>query len=183
MQFCIIKLMEIIMDMRSKSLAEINTIIAQKVRVVGQEREEAINDLAKIAIWHSLKDGQVTPAIKLYGALNRADNKQGIVSFLSKYGNIGFGKLKGQEGKGIKHIKHNEHSIDFANQVYESLPDFWLEFAAAEPVIKDYDIHAAFARIAAEVRTRLAAGKQALTKTDDEKAMLEQLLAMYPKAA
>jgi len=175
------------MDMRSKSLAEINTLIMQQVKNVGAAREEAINDLAKIAIWHSIKDGQVTPAMKLYGALCRGDNKQGIVAYMAKHGNIGFGTIKGTKVKGIKHVLHHAaglnvaDSLAFANQVYENLPDFWVEHAAPEPVVKDYDVHAAFMRLASEVRARMEAGKQALTKSDDEKALLDNILVMFPK--
>lgn len=191
------------MDMRSKSMAEITTLIAQNVKASGAVREEAINDLAKIAIWHSIKDGQITPAAKLYGALCRGDNKQGIVAFMAEHGNIGFGKLKGEKAKGIIYSKHQQNMADkvehedkveqvrlqalaqlaLANQVYENLPDFWVEHGAKEPVIKDYDIHAAFARIASEVRLRREAGKQALTKSDAEKAVLDKILVMFPKAA
>lgn len=191
------------MDMRSKSMAEITTLIAQNVKNAGKDREEAINDLAKIAIWHSIKDGQITPASKLYGALCRGDNKRGIFSFMEKHGNISFGKMKGEKTKGIIHIKRQcnmadkmEHEdkveqvklqqaaqLAVANAIYENLPDFWVEHAAAEAVVKDYDIHAAFARIANEVRLRLEAGKQALTKSDDEKALLDNILVLFPKAA
>lgn len=191
------------MDMRNKSMAEINTIINQQVKRIGKEREEAINDLAKIAIWHSIKDGQITPASKLYGALCRGDNKQGIVAFMAEHGNIGFGKMKGEKVKGIIHIKHQHNMADkiehadkveqvklqqaaqlvIANQVYENLPDFWEDHAAPDPIIKDYDVHAAFARLASEVRNRIEAGKQALTKTDKEKELLDNILLLFPKAA
>lgn len=184
-------------------MAEINTIINQQVKRIGKEREEAINDLAKIAIWHSIKDGQITPASKLYGALCRGDNKQGIVAFMAEHGNIGFGKMKGEKVKGIIHIKHQHNMADkiehadkveqvklqqaaqlvIANQVYENLPDFWEDHAAPDPIIKDYDVHAAFARLASEVRNRIEAGKQALTKTDKEKELLDNILLLFPKAA
>lgn len=190
------------MDMREKTMKELNTLITQ-VGKKGKEREEVINDLAKIAIWHSIKDGQITPAAKLYGALCRGDNKQGIVAFMAEHGNIAFGKLKGEKVKGIIYIKHPHNMAEkvecddkveqikqqslaqlaLANNVYENLPDFWEEHAAPEPIIKDYDVHAAFVRLSKEVRARIEAGKQALTKDDKEKKLLDNILLLFPKAA
>lgn len=177
------------MDYRATTQSDLKKL-CDKLGKAGQARQTLINDLAKVAIFHSLKDGQITPARALHGALGRTDAAKEVVNYLQKYGNIGWGTLeKGGSAKGI--VFKNKHKIEYneankdknlanANAVYESLPDVWEVFSSEPKELMDFDFDRAIKRIAHEMRRRYTAGKQVIFANDTEKKIADEILEAVP---
>lgn len=162
-------------DYRKSPMGEVYTLIQTRIKRDGEERQQLINDLAKVAVFHSIKDGQVTPAQKLMGALGRTDAAEQVGKYLQKFGNIGFGKLKDGTGKGFKFVKRQDLSLELANSVYEQLPDIWDVFPNEPKELADYDFHKMIVRVANEMRARREAGKL-IKCANDEEAEISKLI-------
>lgn len=177
------------MDMRTLSGKELDSKFAS-LKKTGQARQELINDLVKVAVYHSVKDGQITPAQKLIGALGRTDAAKEVSHYLQKFGNLGWGTLeKGGKAKGI--VFKNKHdrkytaeltveNLAYANEVFDSLPDLWDAFPNEAVELKDYVLAVAFKRILAEARKRSEAGKKVIAENDEEAKILGMMEALYP---
>lgn len=177
------------MDYRQSSLADLKKVFT-KLTTAGQERQEMLNDLAKVAIWHSIKDGQITPARSLHGALGRTDAAREVVNFLQKHGNIGWGTVdKASQAKGIifknkLDIKYTEENkaanLDYANSVYEALPDVWQQFSNEPRELMDFDFDRAIKRLAGEMRRRIEAGKKIIYADKNEEKIAKEILEAVP---
>jgi hypothetical protein len=179
------------MDYRNSTAVELRAMF-EKLRSSGQDRQALINDLAKVAVFHSLKDGQITPARSLHGALGRTDAAKEVVDYLQKYGNLGWGVLdKASKAKGVifrnkQNIEYTEankeKNLDIANKIYESLPDVWEVFISEPRELQDFDFDKALKRLAQEMRKRYTAGKQVLFANPEEEKIAKEILEAVPAA-
>lgn len=176
-------------DYRQTSTADLKKLF-DKLNKDGKNRQELINDLAKVAVFHSLKDGQITPARSLFGALGRTDAAREVVNYLQKYGNIGWGTVeKDSKAKGI--VFKNKHNFEYnetnraanlekANAMYESLPDVWEVFMSEPKELMDFDFDKAIKRIAHEMRKRYEGGKKVIFATKEEEKIAKEILDAVP---
>lgn len=179
-------------DLRNLSVSALVSSINRKLGETSV-RESDLNDFAKIAVYHSLKDGQITPAVILHGKLKRTDNREGILNYLQKYGNLGMKKDKDSKALVLRFVNKNDckysnaeeqaQSLAFANDTYETLPEIWEAFPSVEKELKDYNFHARLAAMVKTMRETVAGGKQVVTSNDEEAALYNSILAMFPAQA
>jgi len=107
-----------------------------RIKRSGQVLDDMIHDAAVFAVYHSVKDGQVTPAIQLVAAMPKSSRRANLISWLAMYGNLTFNAKKG-----IFYTKQFEHSVENAQEqadIADETP-FWEEFADAAVSLKPLD--------------------------------------------
>ena len=106
------------------------------IKEKGRDLDNLIHESAVFAVYHSIKDGQVTPAIQLVAAMPKSSRRNNLISWLALYGNVSYnGK------KGVFYVKQFEHDEAVATEQAESASDnpFWAEFNDAPVELKPLD--------------------------------------------
>jgi hypothetical protein len=80
--------------------ASLNTLAKNQ-----KQADELIHQLACNAIYHSVKDGQVTPANQLLAKLGRSSRKNDLISWIIRYGNFKWNATE----KTLEHCAKHKH--------------------------------------------------------------------------
>lgn len=165
-------------DYRKQSMEEINNIIAT-FRKQEQTREQMLNGLLRVAVWHSIKDGQITPAINLLGSIK--GQKEQVSLYLTKFGNMTWTKKNGlvyNKAKG-----KIQFGLEKANEVFEELPSLEEAFPSKEKNYKDMPFMASIKHLLKRAEEVKAAGKSVVFATDEERHLFEAMQKLAAHAA
>jgi len=152
--------------------------LENEIRAYGQKevlREELLDSLLAVAVWHSVKDGQITPAVNLLGVSR--GNKDRVCLYLTKFGNLSYSKEKGL--KFSKEKSKAQFGIDKANEVFESLPSLEEAFPSKPKEYKDIPFASQIKAILNKAQTLSEHGKKFVFSNDEEKALFEMLQALH----
>jgi hypothetical protein len=106
------------------------------IKEKGRDLDNLIHESAVFAVFHSIKDGQITPAIQLVAAMPKSSRRANLISWLALYGNISYnGK------KGVFYVKQFEHDEAIATEQADNAAEnpFWKEFNDAPVDLKPLD--------------------------------------------
>lgn len=149
------------------------------LRTAQQKQDELIHLLACNAIYHSIKDGQITPANQLINSMGRSSRKNDVITYLCHFGNLAWN----DKDKTIKHKKRHEQNETAALLILdecESQP-FWT-IVKEQKVKTEWDMAAALANLVRAYRQHHAKGHTIKVSAEDQK-LLDNLVARYPAKA
>lgn len=98
---------------------------------------QEMHELACMAIYHSIKDGQITPANTLISKIGKGSRKNDLISWIQSWGNLTFDSKE----KVFKHkVRHNQDESNATLVMNKAFDEpFWT--VIEEPkVVKDVDI-------------------------------------------
>jgi hypothetical protein len=134
--------------------------------------DEVINGLLAVAVFHSIKDGQVTPARELLAACSKS-LKEDVSKYLTKYGNIRYTNDKGLVAN--KERNRERFGLDAANAAFLELPELAEAFPSAPKQYRDMDIVASFKSLIHRAKEVQAAGKSVIAPDDEAARLFEQM--------
>jgi hypothetical protein len=140
--------------------------------------DELIHNLACNAVFHSVKDGQVTPANNLISKMGRSSRRNDLISWMVTYGNF---KYNSKE-KVIEYCQKHKQSEEAAYLQAEAAFDspFWDEVKEAK-VLQSIDVLALIKSSVHKVKTEMKkaaeSGRTLEVKHQNMMADLEALLA------
>lgn len=167
------------LDYRAQSVSSVNEIIS-KLGKSEELRELILDGLVSIAVWHSIKDGQTTPAKFLVAAV-RGKAKEQVVSYLTKFGNMKY-TIK----TGLEYCKAKgkvQYGIDKANEVFETLPTLEEAFPAKPKQYKDIPFMTVIKGMLNRAAELQEHGKAMTLASDEEKALFAQMQKMVSQTA
>lgn len=116
------------------------------IKKTGAKLDDLIHNAACFAVFHSIKDGQITPAQDLISAMPNSGRRSNLISWLCLYGNLSWvqGKLKSVAHHGNKFKPGTSEREIVAFEQYEIALDnpFWFEFEDAPIQQKPFDFDA-----------------------------------------
>lgn len=95
----------------------------KQIKVTGAKLDQLIHEAGVFAVYHSIKDGQITPAIDLVAAMPRSSRKERLIVWLCDFGAIKYNKKDG-----IKYIKGRFEQTEEAAKVQSDIANqipFW----------------------------------------------------------
>lgn len=167
------------LDYRTQSVTSVNEIIS----TLGKSealREQILDGLVAIAVWHSIKDGQVTPAKFLITAV-RGKAKEQVVSYLTKFGN-----MKYTAKSGLEYCKAKgkvQYGLEKANEVFDSLLSLEDAFPSKPKQYKDVPFMTAIKGLLNRAAELQEHGKSLVLANDEEKALFEQMQKLVGQTA
>jgi len=166
------------MDYRKSNVAALVTSI-KKFGATDVKREELLNDLLKVAVWHTIKDGQITPASTLL-AMVRGD-KERVAQYLTKFGNLTLSKEKGlaySKAKGKV-----QYGPEKADEVFENLPTLEEAFPQHPKQYKDIPFANQIKAILNKAKLLQEHGHKFVFSNEDEQKLYDQMQGLVAKAA
>lgn len=167
-------------DYRSLSSSDLTQTI-RSFKNTSKLYNEVLNGLLAVAVYHSIKDGQVTPANNLLDACVPSV-KDRVSLYLTKYGNIRYTEKQGFISD--KRKNQERYGKEAADTVFLSLPDLDEAFPAKPRQYRDMDI-LAWMKAGIERAREVQSEGKAVIACDDEVAELfgkmEQIVASYAK--
>ena len=164
-------------DYRTQTVGSINEVIAS-FRKSENLRSEVLDGLLRVAVWHSIKDGQTTPAVNLLASIK--GQKEQVSLYLTKFGNLQWTKKDG-----LKYCKAKgkvQFGLEKANEVFESLPTLEEAFPSKEKQYRDMPFMASIKHILKRAEEVRAAGKTVVFSSDEEKELFTMMQTMAAKA-
>lgn len=101
----------------------------------GNKLQDSIQDALDFCVFHSVKDGQITPANQLISVLPKVVRKAEIIDYLGQFGNFGFDHKE----KLMTYKKKHEHGEDNAAEIVAEMPAF-AEWAKDKAPTLDADV-------------------------------------------
>ena len=158
-------------DYRTLSAASLSDTISSYGRSI-RLADDVLDGLLAVAVWHSVKDGQITPAVKLLAESSR--NMKGPVSqYLTKFGNLKYSKEKGLQFNKAKSA--SQFGIDAANALFETLPTLEEAFPSPAKQYKDMPLIAGLKHLVKKAQELEAHGHRLVASSDEEKALWESI--------
>lgn len=121
------------------------------IQKTGEKIDGLIHQAACFAVFHSIKDGQISPAVSLVAAMPKSGRRSNLISWLCLYGNLTYvaGVLKACSHHGAKHKQGTPEReiIAFAQHDSAEANPFWEEFSDAVVVLKPFDFDAALIKL------------------------------------
>ena len=166
------------MDYRKSNVAALITSI-KKFGKAEEDREEVLNGLLKVAVWHTIKDGQIPPAGTLL-AVARGD-KERVAQYLTKFGNLTLSKEKGlaySKAKGKV-----QYGPEKADEVFENLPTLEEAFPQHPKQYKDVPFLNTIRAILNRAKTLQEHDHKFVFSNEDEQKLYDQMQGLVAKAA
>jgi len=176
--------MKNVIDFRSVSVSSIVTDI-RGFKKPGESYTALLNAYLHIAVWHSIKDGQYTPALNLLPSV-MPQLKESVSLYLTKYGFLRLekGAIEYNATKGNELIREAKAAVGSdniqafrlmrANEVFESLPSLDEAFPKKAKQYKDIPLVDAYKALVARIKETESEGHCALGD-DTAKKILEDM--------
>lgn len=163
------------LDYRNKSASEIQGLIVN-FSAIEASREEILDGLLSVAVWHSIKDGQITPAMGLLAATR--GNKDRVCMYLTKFGNLSYSKQKGLSHSKSKHKGQN--GLEKANEVFDNLPSLEDAFPSVPKEYRDIPFASQIKAILNKAAKLQENGKKFIFASDEEALVFDMLKGLQP---
>jgi hypothetical protein len=149
--------------------------LAETIKSYGRSislADDVLDGLLAVAVFHSIKDGQVTPAVNLLANCSR--NMKGTVTqYLTKFGNVKWTKEKGLQYDRRK--TEVQFGLEKANEVFESLPTLDEAFPNPEKQYRDIPFIQQLKRMVNKAKEIEAHGKHLIIAGDEEKELWDSI--------
>ena len=158
-------------DYRNLSNSELSNTIQSFSRTESLA-DDVRDGLLAVAVFHSIKDGQVTPARDMLAGCSKS-LKDRVSKYLTKFGNIKYSKEKG-----LGYDKRKtavQFGIEKANEVFESLPTLAEAFPSEPTQYRDIPLIAELKRIVKKARELEQHSHRMITASDEEKQVWESI--------
>jgi hypothetical protein len=148
-----------------------------------KQADELIHQLSCNAIYHSVKDGQVTPANQLLAKLGRSARKNDLISWIIRYGNFKWNSTE----KVLEHCLKHQHSELGAHIQAEAAFDspFYDEVTERKP-LESVDvlalIKASVNKVKREMKAAAEDGRSLEVKHQEALTYLEDILSRFNTA-
>lgn len=149
-----------------------------------RQADELIHSLACNAIFHSVKDGQVTPANQLLSKLGRSSRKNDLISWIVRYGNFKWNATEKVLEHCAKH-KHDEVAAHVQAEAASNSPFY--DEVAERKVIESVDvlalIRSSIQKVKNEMKKAAEDGRSLEVKHQEALADLENILNRFNTTA
>ena len=137
--------------MRIYSLSELNKSI-DTLSSLSSQVDSLTHEIACSCVYHSIKDGQITPARDLLKAMGRSSRRNDLITWLTKFGNFTYTNGKGQELGKLEHKLRYSQSEENAQATFKviSSEPFWKVVTERKP-LEEFDLKKALASIVGKV--------------------------------
>lgn len=155
--------------------SKLNTLVKNQ-----KQADELIHALACNAIYHSILNGQVTPANQLISKLGRSSRRNDLISWMVTYGNFKYNNQQNILEHRMAH-KHDEIAAHLQAEAAFNSP-FWDEVKERK-VIESIDVlaltKAAIIKVKKEMKKAAEEGRTLDVKHGEALSKLETLLEGY----